>query len=80
MSQAVMTFQSIGYDLSLVGIYTVSLNYSWNGPTAVVRTFTVTFVDPCIAAIVPPTPANVTKTLSDPNSTVNVPPTINSSY
>ena len=80
MGQAVMTFQSIMYDLSLVGIYTVILNYSWNGPTAVVRTFTVTFVDPCIAAIVPPTLANVTKTLSDPPSTMNVSPTLNSSY
>jgi hypothetical protein len=80
MGNAVITFQTIAYDLSLVGVYTVTLNYSWNGPNIVTRTFTVTFLDPCVAAIVPPTPGNVTKTLSDPNSTVNVAPTINSSY
>ena len=67
MGNAFITFYTNTYDLSLIGVYTVSLNYSWNGPNTVTRTFTVTFIDPCIAAIVPPTLGNVIKTLSDPN-------------
>ena len=65
LASSVVTIQT-PYDTTLAGFYSVTLVYSWNGPSTVTISFTVTIIDPCIAATVPPTSiANVTRNLSD---------------
>ena len=76
-----MTISTNAYTPLNAGVYTVTLVYSWNGPSATTVVFTVTIVDPCIAATVPPASiANLTRNLSDPNLPINVPPSITGVY
>ena len=76
-----MTIATGAYTPLNAGVYTVTLVYSWNGPSTATVEFTVTVVDPCITAIVPPASiASVTRNLSDPNLPINVPPSISGVY
>ena len=76
-----MTIATNAYTPLNAGVYTVTLVYSWNGPSATTKVFTVTVTDPCIAATVPPSSiADVTRNLSDPNLPINVPPSISGVY
>ena len=81
LASAVLTIATGAYTPLNVGMYAVTLVYSWNGPSATTVVFTVTIVDPCIAATVPPASiANLTRNLSDPNLPINVPPSITGVY
>ena len=76
-----MTIYSSTVDLTLVGIYTVTLAYSWNGPSNTNKVFTMTLLDPCTVMTVPPaTIANVAINLSNTNLLLNVPPAITGTY
>ena len=76
-----MTIATNAYTPLNAGVYTVTLVYSWNGPSATTVVFTVTIVDPCIAATLPPASiANVSRNLSDLNLPINVPPSITGVY
>lgn len=72
------------YDISLFGIWTIDVKYSWNGPSTQTQTFVITYVpppDPCFLAIAPPlTIASLTNWLSDPNFTVDVNPTVDPAH
>jgi hypothetical protein len=53
------------YVSNLAGVYTVTLVYSWNGPSTATRSFFITVIDPCIIAVTPPASfANISKNLS----------------
>ena len=81
LSLAVLTISTIIYDPSLAGIYTITLNYAWAGPSSSSRTFTATVIDPCISATAAPVSiANVSANLSDADMIVNVSPTITGIY
>ena len=66
--------------MSLLGIYTISLNFLWNGPSFATVNFTLTIVDPCGSAYVVPVSPYFNFYLSDPNSSANVAPTVTSTY
>jgi hypothetical protein len=54
LSLAVVTIATSIYNASLAGIYTVTLNYDWPGPSFRSVTFTATVIDPCISATTAP--------------------------
>lgn len=81
LSLAVVTISTSIYDPSLAGIYTITLNYAWAGPSSSSVTFSATVVDPCISATAAPgSIADVLTNLSDANMIVNVSPTITGIY
>jgi hypothetical protein len=49
-----ITFHTDAYIYSYVGIYTVSLAYSWSGPSTSTQVFTFEVIDPCIIEVAPP--------------------------
>ena len=75
-----MTIQT-PYVPNLAGVYTVTLVYSWNGPSTVTRSFFVTVIDPCILAVTPPDSfANISRNISKLDYLVNVAPMITGPY
>ena len=48
LGNAILTIATSGYNPSIAGVYIVSCNYTWNGPSTDLKSFTVTIVDPCI--------------------------------
>lgn len=55
------------YNLSLVGVYSINIRYTAFGGVITNVPYTFTIVDPCIAAVVPPTTPDYTKFTTDPN-------------
>ena len=81
LASSVVTISTSAYTPLNAGVYTVTLVYTWNGPSTTTIVFTVTVTDPCIAATVPPASiADVTRNLSDANLAINVPPAITGPY
>lgn len=54
ISTEVVTFNTSAYDYQYIGAYTISLTFTWSGPSSATRGFTFTVIDPCIVAVVPP--------------------------
>lgn len=81
LSLAVVTIATSSYNPTLAGVYTLTLNYAWPGPSTASKSFTVTIIDPCISATTAPASiANVSTNLSDANINLNVSPTIIGTY
>jgi hypothetical protein len=60
-------------------VYIITVTYKWGGAGAVTtdtRTFNYTLNDPCIAFVTIPSFQNFSGFLNDPNTNVNVSPTI----
>ena len=79
ISTAAITFNSVTYNSSYAGVYSITVTYKWGGAgtvTSLSRTFTYTLVDPCVAFITIPTFSNLSGLLHDPNTTINVKPTL----
>jgi hypothetical protein len=49
-----IVFNLNAYIANYIGVYSVSLLYSWSGPSSATQTFTFTVLDPCIVQVVPP--------------------------
>ena len=72
------------YTLANLGTYTITMTYTFGGLSindiTLVKTWTLNVIDPCLLAVVPPTPASYTRYVTDPDITVNLAPTINPLY
>jgi hypothetical protein len=49
-----IVFNTVTYEPAFVGVFSVTLTYTWSGPTTLTRTFLFTVIDPCILNNVPP--------------------------
>ena len=54
ISTEVVTFNTSAYLYPYIGEYTISLTFTWSGPSSSTQVFTFTVIDPCIVAVVPP--------------------------
>jgi len=54
LATSVILFNTSTYVIPYLGVYDVSLRFTWSTATPVVRTFTFTVNDPCPPAITPP--------------------------
>jgi hypothetical protein len=81
MAATSIVFHTASYMPAFMGVYSVNLQYTWSGPTVVIRTFTFTVTDPCASAVTPPAsiPA-YSAYLGDPNYTQAIGPTISLAY
>ena len=50
----VVVFNTDAFVYPYIGIYTISLTFTWSGPLTSTQEFTFTVIDPCIVAVVPP--------------------------
>ena len=81
LASTVIYFNTAAYNLPYLGVYTVSLEYTWSTATPVVKTFTFTVTDPCLTAITPPTSiAPYTANIGDPDYQQDIAPTIGVTY
>lgn len=80
LSSAVITFFTEIYDLALLGIYTININYSWNGPNTLTKTFNLTVTDPCLKAFTFPVISNISHYLNDTDTMTNIAPNITPNY
>ena len=80
-TNAIITFKNFIYDPTLVGVYTVTIYYSWNQSPVLITTTTVTLIDPCLVAVVPPSSLpSFSYYNGDPDTTKTLAPTITSAY
>jgi hypothetical protein len=49
-----VTFNTEFYMEPFIGVYSISLTFTWSGPSTSTQLFTFTVIDPCIAAVIPP--------------------------
>ena len=78
---AVIKFATSSYDLTLLGVYVITINYSWAETSTDTNTITVTLVDPCLAAVVPPASlASRSSYMGDSQTYVNVALSITAAY
>jgi len=84
LPNAIVHYIGSTYTLANLGTYTIQLTYQYGGATwtdmSVVKTWTMNVIDPCLAAVVPPTPVSYTFYVKDPDFVVNLAPTINPVY
>ena len=56
LASSVVTVETSNFTQTNAGVYTVTLVYSWNGPSTNIVVFTVTVIDPCIGVQCLPIP------------------------
>ena len=78
--KAIITFKNSIYDHKLVGVYIITINYSWNQSPVLITTITVTLIDPCLVAVVPQSLPSFTYYNGDPDTTKTLAPIIISAY
>ena len=79
IGNAKVTFVSSVYNSNYAGLYTITVSYNWGGAGYInfaSRTFTYTLNDPCIVFVKIPTFVDLNGLLHDPDSTLNVSPSI----
>ena len=54
-----IVFNTVVYNVAYIGVYSVSLEYTWSTASTSTQAFTFTVNDPCSAAITPPDPSTI---------------------
>lgn len=80
-TSAVIQFATSSYNLTLLGVYVVTINYSWAENSTAKNTIKITLIDPCLVAVVPPASlASSSSYMGDLDTKVNVAPSIIADY
>ena len=80
-TDAIITFKASIYDPDILGVYVVTIAYNWNRSPTYTNTITVTLIDPCLIAVIPPaTIVSSTYNMGDANSSTSLAPTITIAY